>query len=116
MVLKQSDDPKFLLYGELPSSEQPGKGRIVAPAFSGYHGLLQSLPANPDAAVFGGMPTFNLHPGMMTSGMPWASLGIILTREQAGVLLEQGNGAFMEIEQVHHQSNKWDLLLYVICC
>lgn len=97
MVLKQSDDPKFLLHGELPpSSEQPGTGGIIAPAFSGYHGPLQCLPASsPEAAVFAGMPAFNLHPGQM----PRASLGIILTGEQAGVLLEQGNGSFMQIEQ-----------------
>ncbi|KAL4856589.1 hypothetical protein ACK3TF_003042 [Chlorella vulgaris] len=100
MVLKQSDDPKFLLYGELPSSVQPGKFGIIDPAFSGCHGPLQCFPASsPDAAVFGSMPAFNLHPGMMISGMPRASLGIILTGEQAGVLLEQGNGPFMEIEQ-----------------
>jgi hypothetical protein len=114
LVLKQSDDPKFLLYGELPPSEQSGKGGTIAPAFSGYHGPLQCFPASsPGATVFGGMPAFHLHPGMMTSGMPRASLGVILTGEQAGVLLEQGNGSFMEIEQVHHHLNMEALHLLV---
>jgi hypothetical protein len=32
----ESDDPKFLLYSELPTSEQPGKGGIIDTAFFGW--------------------------------------------------------------------------------
>lgn len=79
MVLKQSDDPKFQLYGELPS------------------------PAVPDMVTHGsfGMPPEILSQHVSQPFVPgYTSLSLMLTEGQAGILLEHGSRAVVEAEQV----------------
>ncbi|KAL4423789.1 hypothetical protein ABPG75_001090 [Micractinium tetrahymenae] len=118
MTLKQSDDPKFPLYGELPSpsmshggSSFAGAGTPLPPSFL-PHPAAAFLP--PTAALYGspggGHGMFPLLPPAMGGGPAPApaadgfaggsSLTLLLSEDQAALLLGDGSRAVLEVEQV----------------
>ena len=108
MVLKQSDDPKFHLYGDLPSpAASPAMNRSGSGGYPG--GSVQQFAPQQHPHYGGG------HYGGGGGGMPYGmmggggggeggsgftSLSLMLTEDQACVLLEHGSRAVMEVEQV----------------
>lgn len=117
MTLKQSDDPKFPLYGELPSPAMPAGGFAAASAGGLLGPQFLPHPAAPfvpagvptTSAMFGSSPgaaMFPLLPPGMGGGLGavgdagFTSLTLMLTEDQAGVLLDQGSRAVVEVEQV----------------
>jgi hypothetical protein len=121
MVLKQSDDPKFPLYSELPTPTGSGVQSMSSPAgvplpmhhpFHPPPAPFHMAAAGPMAAgagapgpaaagaMFGGLP-FALPAGAgMAAAEGYAPLSLMLTEDQAGVLMDQGSRALVEVEQV----------------
>lgn len=118
MTLKQSDDPKFPLYGELPSPTMAhgdggfaGGGAALPPAFL-PHPATPFL--SPTAALYGspgaGHGMFPMIPPAMGAGAAPApaadaysgasSLTLLLSEDQAALLLGDGSRAVLEVEQV----------------
>lgn len=118
MTLKQSDDPKFPLYGELPSPSTARSdggfssgGAALPPAFLA-HPATPFLP--PAAALYGspggGHSVYPLLPPAMGGGAApqlaadgyagGSSLTLLLSEEQAALLLGDGSRAVLEVEQV----------------
>jgi hypothetical protein len=140
-VLKQSEDPKFPLYSELPSPALPGIGgqgafgsgglHLMPPTFASHLHFIpsESMSTSPGVnpgAIFGpAMPPMGPHIGMHSRassslvGDGFTTLTLILTEDQASVLLEESNRPVVEVEQVGLHKKTGDqrgLLAYLMPC
>lgn len=118
MTLKQSDDPKFPLYGELPSPTMArgdggfsSGGATLPPSFLPHHGT-PFLPPSPalyssPGGSHGMFPM--LPPSMNGSTAPalaadgfsgGSSVALLLSEDQAALLLGDGSRVVVEVEQV----------------
>ncbi|PRW61288.1 RNA-binding Nova-2-like isoform X1 isoform B [Chlorella sorokiniana] len=112
MVLRQAEDPKFSLYGELPSPAAPSSGVAPHAGLAPLGPLGMPAPFHPGLALpfmpHGGLPSgAGLAPYGLAAGSsmgpgetPFTSLNLMLTEDQAAVLLDQGSRAVMEAEQM----------------
>lgn len=127
-VLKQSEDPKFPLYSELPSPAPAGFGGHGAFGSSGLHLMplafashlhfmpsdsMSSSPGVNPGPVFGsGVTHVGSHAGVRARavgslvGDGFTTLTLILTEDQASVLLEENNRPLVEVEQVGPNKNE----------
>ncbi|PSC70603.1 RNA-binding Nova-1 [Micractinium conductrix] len=108
MTLKQSDDPKYPMFEGLPSPAMPRGGyggAALPPQFMAHPTPSPFMPPTGPPGVYGGgAGLFSMLPlgmaGPAAGDGGYTSLSLVLTEDQAAVLLDGGSRAVVDVEQM----------------